>query len=281
MRVLPRPGSRWPPCYLVLFSFGRAWLPSLTKVIPRAEQSMIRLATAALGKDDASRVLLDRLESLAALPDVARVVLIFRHGEKETARCDAADLPDEAFWRAAREAALTATGEQQAADFGERLRRAKGLRCVELLSSEVPRCMATAEAVARGAACGLTIRPVAAWMNATHRPGEEKAAADEMKAVGWQDILQRLSCGKQVDGYLPLHQAVERLRGTCGFSSAKKNGQPLDLVLVCTHDVLLYALASFFQSNPKAPDFLEAALWWQDGREHFFYDGQEVTSALP
>ena len=217
-----------------------------------------------------------KLVTLARSEHVGRVCLVFRHGEKQ--QVDASACSDSDFWKHAYQQPLTEQGLRQAEAFGRALRsRVLGqVTCVRLLSSEVPRCVETMKGVAHAADLPLRVVYQAEWMNGTHRSGEEQAAAREMRLVGWKSIMDRLASGEDVPGFRSLPEAVQNLRRT--WSSEKViETRRLELVLVCTHDVLLYALASRFgKKEMKAPDFLDAALWWcQDGRDHLYYDSTE------
>lgn len=238
---------------------------------------------------------LEKLEVLREDTRIQRVVVIFRHGHKEIVE-KKVFLPDEIFWRLQQEAGLTEVGRWQAQELGKQLQTrgldAAKVEWVELLSSEAPRCIDTMLAVEEASNPGHQGHPVkseAAWMNATHKPGEEKEAADEMRAVGWRSIMDRLSSGERITGYLSLDEAVHKLRNT-SLTSVKRvpnvgaSLKPLELILVCTHDVILYALATWFMEGvaPNKPDFLETALWWQEGgQEHFYYGSEEFVKNCP
>jgi len=238
---------------------------------------------------------LEKLEVLRDDTRIRRVVVIFRHGHKEIVEKNAF-LPDEVFWQLQQEAGLTEEGQWQAQDLGKQLHNrgldATKVEWVELLSSEAPRCIDTLLAVEEASNPGhpgQAVKTEAAWMNATHRPREEKEAADEMRAIGWQSVIDRLSSGERITGYLSLDEAVQKLRKT-SLTSVKRlpnvgaSLKPLELILVCTHDVILYALATWFMEGmaPNKPDFLETALWWQEGgQEHFYYGSQEFVKNCP
>ena len=248
----------------------------------------------------ASMSSLEKLEVLREDTRIQRVVVIFRHGHKEIVEKNAF-LPDEIFWRLQQEASLTEVGRRQAQELGKRLQTrgldAANVEWVELLSSEAPRCIDTMLAVQEASNPGhpghsvKTVKTEAAWMNATHRPREEKEAADEMRAIGWQSIMERLSSGERITGYLSLDEAVQKLRNTSLTVKRRPNDpnvgaslKPLEMILVCTHDVILYALATWFMEGmaPNKPDFLETALWWQEGgQEHFYYGSQEFVKKCP
>jgi hypothetical protein len=112
-----------------------------------------------------------------------------------------------------------------------------------------------------------------------------------MRAIGWQSIMERLSSGERITGYLSLDEAVQKLRNTSLTVKRRPNDpnvgaslKPLEMILVCTHDVILYALATWFMEGmaPNKPDFLETALWWQEGgQEHFYYGSQEFVKKCP
>jgi len=243
---------------------------------------------------------LEKLEVLRENTRIQRVVVIFRHGHKEIVEKNAF-LPDEIFWRLQQEASLTEVGRRQAQELGKQLQTrgldAANVEWVELLSSEAPRCIDTMLAVQEASYPGhpghsvKTAKTEAAWMNATHRPREEKEAADEMRAIGWQSIMERLSSGERITGYLSLDEAVQKLRNTSLTVKRRPNDpnvgaslKPLEMILVCTHDVILYALATWFMEGmaPNKPDFLETALWWQEGgQEHFYYGSQEFVKKCP
>ena len=156
---------------------------------------------------------LDKVASLAAA-GVPRVVVLLRHGEKQApaAPVDADTASDAEYWQGVNGVALTADGLLRSQELGKAL-RARGLEPGELLSSEVPRCVETIQAVA--GSCDVPVQFRAALMNATHRPGEEKEAADEMRAVGWPAILERLCCDERVPGFLSLRETVQNLREAC------------------------------------------------------------------
>lgn len=220
-----------------------------------------------------------KLVTLARSEHVGRVCLVFRHGEKQ--QVDASACSDSDFWELSYQQPLTEQGLRQAEAFGKALRsRVLGqVSCIRLLSSEVPRCVETMEGVARAAGLPLSVLCQSEWMNATHRSGEEQEAAREMRRLGWKCIMDRLALGEDVSGFLPLPDAVHSLRRTWSSVEGIETPRRLELVLVCTHDVLLYALASRFGKREiKAPDFLDAALWWcEDGRDHLYYDSAEFT----
>eukprot|EP00438_Fugacium_kawagutii_P015570 Skav229703 [mRNA] locus=scaffold49:55316:56164:+ [translate_table: standard] len=232
-----------------------------------------------------TRSSLEKLEVLARDPKIRRVVLVFRHGQKEIV--EDTSLPDAIFWRLQQEAGLTQEGRLQGQELGKQLRSLDAqVKWLQLLSSEAPRCIDTMSAVAGS---DLGVKPEGAWMNATHKPGEEKEAAAEMRSRGWTSVMDRLSLGERIPGYLSLDEAVEKLRNTwiASVESLPETGaglKPLELILVCTHDVILYALASWFSESvaPKKPDFLESALWWEEGgQDHFYYDSKEFSKSWP
>lgn len=220
---------------------------------------------------------LEKLEVLREDTRIQRVVVIFRHGHKEIVEKNAF-LPDEIFWRLQQEANLTEVGRRQAQELGKQLQTrgldAAKVEWVDLLSSEAPRCIDTMLAVQEASNPGHPhpVKTEAAWMNATHRPREEKEAADEMRAIGWQSIMERLSSGERITGYLSLDEAVQKLRNT-SLTSVKRRPndpnvgaslKPLEMILVCTHDVILYALAT----------------WFMEGMA-FYYGSQEFVKKCP
>ena len=237
---------------------------------------------------------LKKLEFLARTGQVQRAVLIFRHGEKENVTWNQS-LPEEENWRRVVGAPLTLKGRIQARELGRQIADITKVEWLMLLSSNAPRCNATITELAKAAGQdGLPVKAKAAWQTALHKPGEEKLTNAEFKTAGWKSIVDRLARGDRLAGFLSLDQAVQKLRKTCWMhwtcppsqnkGSLVKPAKPLELTLVCTHDVILYALATWFSGSdvPKTPDFLETALWWQDGgQEHLYFDSQEFVKFVP
>ena len=273
-------------CFVLGISCRIHMLPSM--VFSQGPRSFLPSKHLA-GCNDAEAKIQGKIRALASHPHVRRISVIFRHGEKQRVERNGAS-SDADFWKQEIEAALTERGFQQAEEFGSELFEmlaccgSPPVRCVGLLSSPVPRCKDTIRAVADAAAVALPVEDSDPWMNATHVRGEEREAANKMRSKGWQPIMSSLARGEHVEGFASLGEVARKLRGTCGFLPIDRarnvEEEPLEIVLVCTHDVMLYALAAWFvdEKEPKKPDFLEKALWWTDGqKEFFFYDGSEIA----
>lgn len=185
------------------------------------------------------------------VPAGADAALLLRHGERE--EIPAGDV--------GRDVPLTANGVASA----ERLGRALAARPTGVvMASPVPRCVRTAEAIARGAGWHGAVRT-------DRRLGEHgpfvtdaKSAGELFFAVGIAEIVRRqLQDPAPPPGFRDVAQGVDILLEFLTSSLAEKGRIHVHV----THDAILAPLTGWLFDMPVQrrgwPGFLDALLFWR------------------
>ena len=209
------------------------------------------------------------LEQLAMVPKEADASLVIRHAERE-------DIPAGTFGH---DVNLTTEGTRAAEELGTALSE---YRALTVVSSPVPRCVQTAEAMLRGA--GSTPQVVT-----DSRLGDPGAFVVDANAAGplflelpIPEIARRqLQDGTPLAGMRPTSEGVEILLELV-TSALKKNGR---LHVFITHDIILSVfVAALYGRHVDEigwPDFLDGLLLWQrEKRLHLSWRGLQQTSDL-
>jgi len=210
------------------------------------------------------------VEQLAMVPEGADASLVVRHAERE-------NIPAGTFGH---EVNLTAGGTLAAEQLGAALSENRALTVV---SSPVPRCVQTAQAMLRGAGTSaevLTDRslgdPGAFIVDAeTAGPLFLELPIPEIARRQLQDAMPLL-------GMRPTPEGVEILQ-ELATSPLGDNGR---LHVFVTHDIILSVfVASIIDSSLEEtgwPGFLERLLLWRhSGRLQFFWKGRNGYMARP
>ena len=209
------------------------------------------------------------LEQLATVPDGVDVALVIRHAERE-------DIPGGTFGH---DVNLTAEGSQAAEQLGAAL---SSNRALSVLSSPVPRCVQTAQAILRGT--GST-----AQVLTDRHLGDPGAFIVDAEAAG--PLFLELSipeiARRQLQDELPLPGMHPTSEGVEILLELATN--PLDkkgcLHVFITHDIILSvfvaALYGKYVDEIGWPDFLDGLLLWQrEERLHLNWRGLQQTSDL-
>lgn len=206
------------------------------------------------------------MEQFAVVPEGVDASLVIRHAERE-------DIPAGTFGH---EVNLTAGGTLAAEQLGVALSERRALSVV---SSPVPRCVQTAEAVLRGAGTSAEV-PTDRHLG---DPGafivDAETAGPLFLELSIPEIARRqLQDGTPLPGMRPTLEGVEILL-ELATSPLSGNGQ---LHVFVTHDIILSVfVASIFRSSLEEtgwPDFLEGLFLWRFDRElHASWQGKEQT----
>ena len=209
-------------------------------------------------------------EQLAIVPDGADVALVIRHAERE-------DIPAGTFGH---EVNLTADGNRAAEQLGAALSE-KGT--LSVLSSPVPRCVQTAQAILRGARSSAEV----ATDRSLGDPGafvvDAEAAGPLFLGLPIPEIAHRqLEDEMPLPGMRPTSEGVEILLNLAA-SPLGENGR---LHVLVTHDIILSVfVASIFQSSVEEagwPGYLEGSfLWHSDEQLHVSWQELGATSLQP
>ena len=191
------------------------------------------------------------MEQLAVVPEEVNASLVIRHAERE-------DIPAGTFGH---EVNLTAGGTQAAEHLGAALSEN---RVLTVVSSPVPRCVQTAQAMLRGAGTSAEV--------ATDRrlgdPGaffvDAETAGPLFLELPIPEIARRqLQDAIPMPGMRPTPEGVAILL-ELATSPLGDNGR---LHVFVTHDIILSVfVASIFRSSLEEtgwPDFLEGLLLWR------------------
>ena len=194
-------------------------------------------------------------EQLAIVPDGADVALVIRHAERE-------DIPAGTFGH---EVNLTADGNRAAKQLGAALSE-KGT--LSVLSSPVPRCVQTAQAILRGARSSAEV----ATDRSLGDPGafvvDAEAAGPLFLELPVPEIARRqLQDQTPLPGMCPTSEGVAIL-----FDLVTGNlGRTGQFNVFVTHDVILAVLVGvIFRLTIQEtgwPGFLEGLLVWRSGDE--------------
>ena len=207
------------------------------------------------------------VERLKIAPDRADISLILRHAEREVFPVGALGT----------EVPLTARGVGSAEMLGEML---PASRTVSAVSSPVPRCVQTADAILRGV--GRDGNPVL-----DHRLGDPGPFVVDPEACGRlflelpiSEVVQRqLSDAQPPMGMRSTSEGVEMLLGL----AADHLGWQGRLNIYVTHDAILAVLVAHLFRLPLQeagwPGFLDGLLLWRSAeRLHFTWRGLHQAS---
>ena len=203
------------------------------------------------------------LEQLVVGPDGVDVSLVIRHAEGE-------EIPAGTFGH---DVNLTAEGTRAAEQLGAALSENGPL---SVLSSPVPRCVQTAQAMIRGA--GISAEVV------THRGlGAPGAFVVDAEAAGplflelpiFEIARRQLQDASPLQGMRPTSEGVELLL-ELATSPLSENGR---LHVFVTHDIILSVFVASIIRGPLEdvdwPGYLEGLLLWRSaGRLHFSWKGR-------
>ena len=210
------------------------------------------------------------MEQLAVVPEGVDVSLVIRHAERE-------DIPAGSFGH---DVNLTAEGTLAAEQLGVALSERRALTVV---SSPVPRCVQTAQAMLRGAGTSAEV------LTDRHLgdPGafivDAETAGPLFLKLPIPEIARRqLHYSAPLPGMRPTPEGVENLL-ELATSPLGDNGR---LHVFVTHDIILSVfVASIIDSSLEEtgwPDFLEGLLLWRhSGRLQFSWKGRNVYMARP
>ena len=203
------------------------------------------------------------VEQLAVVPEGVDASLVIRHAERE-------DIPAGTFGH---DVNLTAEGNQAAEQVGAALSQ---YRALTVVSSPVPRCVQTAQAILRGAGSSseaLTDRRLGA-------PGAFVVDAEAASPLFLELPVPKIARRQLLDalplpGMRPTPEGVEILL-ELATNPLGDNGQ---LHVFVTHDIILSVyVASIIDSSLEEtgwPDFLEGLLQWRhSGRLQFSWKGR-------
>ena len=204
------------------------------------------------------------LERLATVPEGVDVSLVIRHAERE-------EIPAGTFGH---DVNLTAEGTRAAEELGAALSGERGLT---LLSSPVPRCVQTAQAMLRGAGSSSEI-------HTDRQLGDPGAFINDPETAGplflelpIPEIARRqLYDSASLPGMRPTSEGVEMLLSLV-TSPLGENGQ---LHVFVTHDIILSVfVATIFRSSLEEtgwPGYLDGMLVWRSGDEiHLSWKGEQ------
>ena len=210
------------------------------------------------------------LEQLATVPQGVDATLVVRHAERE-------DIPAGTFGH---DVNLTAEGTQSAEQLGAALSENRALTVV---SSPVPRCVQTAQAMLRGAGSLDEV-------GTDRRLGGPGALVVDAEIAGplflelpIPEIARRQLRGAvPLPGMRPTLEGVEILLDLVTFSLHEEGR----LHVFVTHDIILSVfVASIFRSSSEEagwPDFLEGLLLWRHaGRLQFSWKGRTGYMTRP
>ena len=199
------------------------------------------------------------LERLSAIPDSADASLVIRHAEREP-------IPAGTFGF---DVALTADGVAAAERLGAAL---SALRTITVISSPVPRCVQTGEAMLRSSGSP------AATVATDRRLGDPGAFIADPEVSGplflelsIHEIARRqLEDADPPPGMRPTSEGVDILLDM----TTGNLGESGRLNVCVTHDVILAVLAASLLRQPLDatgwPAYLDGLLLWRaDGRLHF------------
>ena len=203
------------------------------------------------------------LEQLVVGPDGVDVSLVIRHAERE-------EIPAGTFGH---DVNLTAAGTRAAEQLGAALSENGPL---SVLSSPVPRCVQTAQAMLRGAGTSAEV--------VTHRglgaPGafvvDAEAAGPLFLELPILEIARRqLQDASPLQGMRPTSEGVEILL-ELATGPLSENGR---LHVFVTHDIILSVFVASIIHGPLEdvdwPGYLEGLLLWRSaGRLHFSWKGR-------
>ena len=159
---------------------------------------------------------------------------------------------------------LTDQGRQQAEHLGTLI----GPRIGRLITSSVPRCIETAEAMRKGS--GLAIPICTDW-----RPGnpgvwitDTKSAGEAFRSFGPREVVRHQVSGKNLKGLRDLDGGT-RLMLDCLLDGIPNNDRSIDVFI--SHDAVIAPLLGRLIAGADIdyiwPNFLEGALITQSGNQ--------------
>ena len=203
---------------------------------------------------------------LAVVPEGVDASLVIRHAERE-------DIPAGTFGH---DVNLTAGGTQAAEQLGAALSQ---YRALTVVSSPVPRCVQTAQAMLRGAGSAAQVATDRRLGNPGAFIVDSEAAGPLFLELPIPEIARRqLQDAIPLSGMRPTPEGVEILQ-ELATSPLGDNGR---LHVFVTHDIILSVfVASIFHSSLEETgwlDFLEGLLLWRFDRELYAsWQGREQT----
>ena len=210
------------------------------------------------------------LERLAAVPERVDVSLIIRHAER-------AEIPAGTFGH---DVNLTAEGTCAAEGLGAALSGDRGLT---FLSSPVPRCIQTAQAMLRGAGLSSEIHTDPRLGGPGAFVIDPETAGQLFLELPVPEIARRqIQDASSLPGMRPTSEGIEMLLDLV-TSPLGKEGR---LHVFVTHDIILSVFAaSILRSSLEEigwPDYLEGLLVWRSaGRFHFTWQGENGYMSQP
>lgn len=210
-------------------------------------------------------------EGLAAIPAEADATLIIRHAERE-------EIPSGEFGV---DVPLTARGAAEAELLGKMLRSARDRFAV--VSSPVPRCVQTAEAVLRGGGCPTPVTPDRRLGDPGPFVVDTDVAGQLFLEFSIPELVRRqLHDPEPPPGMRPTADGVGIILSLAASSLANLGR----LSVYVTHDAILaVVVASLFRLPLEEvgwPDYLEGLLLWRsDRRLHLSWRGLGTTSPPP
>ena len=207
-------------------------------------------------------------ERLSCIPGLADVALVIRHAEREV-------IPTGAFGL---DVPLTVAGITEAERLGEAIRSFR--EHFTVVSSRVPRCVQTGEAILRGAGCLGKIA-------LDRRLGDPGPFVVDIDATGTfflelpvpEIVRRQLHEAEPLPGMRPTADGVEKLLSLTA-DELENNGR---LNVYVTHDAILAVLVASLFRLPLAetgwPGYLEGLLLWRSsGRLRFSWRSLQQTS---
>ncbi len=207
-------------------------------------------------------------EQLGSIPAEADAALVLRHAERE-------DIPPGTFGV---DVPLTAYGVASAERLGAALSHIR--HCTRVITSPVPRCKSTAQAILRGGALPEEIVPD--WRLGDPGPFvvDSEVSGALFLEIGILEIVRRqLTRANPPVGMRPTAEGIDlllRLTTTDLQACGRLN-------IYVTHDAILAVLVAHLYRLPVDeigwPDYLDGLLLWRCGeRLHFIWKGLEQRS---
>ena len=193
------------------------------------------------------------LERLAAVPEGADVSLVIRHAERE-------EIPMGTFGH---DVNLTTEGTRAAEQLGAALSEGRALR---MLSSPVPRCVQTAQALLRGAGSSAVVKTDSRLGGPGAFVVDPETAGPLFLELPIPEVARRqLHDTSSLPGMRPTSEGVEMLLDLV----TSPLGNEGKIHVFVTHDIILsvFAAALYGKCVDEIgwPDFLEGMLFWRSG----------------
>ena len=210
------------------------------------------------------------LKDGSVVPRECDAALILRHAQRE-------DIPQGSFGR---DAPLTEEGVKSAERLGELLSTRRPGR---VASSPIQRCLATAQAISRGA--GWVTGVVTDWRLGEHGPfiSEPEIAGRFFMDTGTSEVVRH-----QLHDDLPppgLRETAEGVGLLLDFTS-EGLGRGGRVSVYITHDAILTVLVGWLFRLPVYdtgwPDFLDGMIIWRsEERLHYMWRGLQQAAHPP